>query len=459
MKIKNRLSLYFALLGSGVLLVVLSAIYVSFYSYIRSDFFSHLNDRANVAAQLYLKADEITPDSLSKVRNRYLKNLPGEVVRLYDSRNTAAFINDPKQHWRRSTIELVRRHKYLQYSDKENQVVGIYYKDNQGNFVILVSAQDFEGGRRLRDMLQTMIVVFIVVGALLYFISRLLATKALSPINDVVKQMQLIKATNLNMRVDEGNGRDEISELARNFNRLLAHLENAFELQKTYVTNASHELRTPITTIIGEVELALNKERGVEDNKQTLQVVLEESERLRDTVTGLMELAQVDMDYTAAELTPVRMDELLWEVHEFWTNKYGPGLLKINILSLPENEALLNVPANRQLMFIALNNLIGNAFKFSGQKKVTCNFYADEHLVSMQIIDSGIGIPNEDIDKVIKSFYRSHNARNFAGTGVGLYVTQKIIQLFNGSLSIQSTEGAGTTMTVDFLKGGQESAA
>jgi len=103
-------------------------------------------------------------------------------------------------------------------------------------------------------------------------------------------------------------------------------------------------------------------------------------------------------------------------------------------------------------MFIALNNLIGNAFKFSGQKTVTCNFYADEHLISMQIIDSGIGIPNEDIDKVIKSFYRSHNARNFVGTGVGLYVTQKIIQLFNGSLSIQSTEGAGTTMTVDFLR-------
>ena len=181
-------------------------------------------------------------------------------------------------------------------------------------------------------------------------------------------------------------------------------------------------------------------------------MILEESERLRDTVTGLMDLAQVDMDYTAAELTPVRMDELLWEVHEFWTNKYGPGLLKINILSLPENETLLNVPANRQLMFIALNNLIGNAFKFSGQKTVTCNFYADEDLISMQIIDSGIGIPNEDIDKVIKSFYRSHNARNFAGTGVGLYVTQKIIQLFNGSLSIQSTEGAGTTMTVDFLR-------
>jgi signal transduction histidine kinase len=438
-------------LGSGVLLVVLAAIYLSFYSFVRNDFFSHLNDRANVAAQLYLKADEISPDSLSRVRDRYLKSLPGEVIRLYDSRNTAAFIHDAGQHWDSKTIETVRRRKYLQYSDGDNQVVGIYYKDNQGNFVILASASDNDGMRRLDSMLQTMIVVFFIVGALLYFVSRLLATEALSPINDVVKQMQLINATNLNMRIGEGNGKDEISELARNFNRLLAHLENAFELQKTYVTNASHELRTPITTIIGEVELALSKERSNDDNKKTLQLVLEESERLRDTISGLMELAQVDMDYTVAELNAVRMDELLWEVHEFWTNKYGARLFKVNILNLPENEALLNIAANRQLMFIALNNLIGNAFKFSDQQAVTCNFYADETLIRLQIIDSGIGIPVADIDKVQRSFYRSDNARNFAGTGIGLYVTQKIVQLFNGTMTIHSAEGKGTTITIEFL--------
>ncbi|RKR80019.1 signal transduction histidine kinase [Mucilaginibacter gracilis] len=451
MKIKNRLSLYFALIGSGVLLVVLFSIYFSFYSFIRADFYTHLKDRADVAAQLYLEADEITPDSLSQVRKRYLKNLPGEVVRLYDSRNSAAFIPDVQQSWDNKTIEAVRKRGYLQYYNLNRQVVGIYYKDNQGNFVILVSATDIEGYHRLEIMLNTIIVLFFVVGAMLFLMSRWLAEKALSPINKVVDQMQLIKATNLNVRVDEGNGKDELSELARNFNRLLAHLENAFELQKTYVANASHELRTPITSIIGEVEFALSKERTLLENEKTLQLVLEESERLRDTISGLMELAQVDMDYTAAELTPVRMDELLWDIHEFWTNKYGFDSFKVNILNLPSDQSLLNIAANRQLMFIALNNLIGNAFKFSDQKTVTCNFYADQFLIRLQVIDSGIGIPDEDISKVLKSFYRSYNARNFAGTGIGLFVTQKIVQLFNGTLHIQSAEGSGTTITTEFL--------
>jgi signal transduction histidine kinase len=126
--------------------------------------------------------------------------------------------------------------------------------------------------------------------------------------------------------------------------------------------------------------------------------------------------------------------------------------LQVNIEHMPENELMLTIPANYQLLFIALNNLIGNAFKFSDQQPVKCNFYADESLIRMQIIDSGIGIPNEDIEKVFKSFYRGNNSHAFAGSGIGLYVTQKIIQLFKGTLVIDSVEGRGTCITVKFIR-------
>ncbi len=118
---------------------------------------------------------------------------------------------------------------------------------------------------------------------------------------------------------------------------------------------------------------------------------------------------------------------------------------------MPENEALLAIPANHQLLFIALNNLIGNAFKFSNQQPVRCNFYADETMIRMQIIDTGIGIPKDDLEKVFKSFYRGNNSYNFVGSGIGLYVTQKIIQLFKGTLNIESVEGQGTKIIVKFM--------
>ncbi|MBC7400025.1 MAG: HAMP domain-containing protein, partial [Mucilaginibacter sp.] len=321
MKIKDRLSLYFTLIGSGILLGVMVSLYISVYAIVHNDFYSHLNDRANIAAQVYLKADEISPDSLSQVRNRFFKNLHGEVTRIYDDRNSAAFIKDDEQYWQEKTIKNVRRYKHLEYANQNRQIVGNYYKDNQGNFVILVSAVDQTGKRQLDSILEAMLIVFLIVTITLFLVSRWLAQNTLSPIKSVVGQMQLIKSTNLHLRVDEGKGKDEITELASNFNRLLEHLENAFELQRTYVANASHELRTPITSIIGEVELALNKERSAVENKKTLQLVLEESERLRDTISGLMELAQVDMDYTIAQQSPIRMDELLWDVQAYWVNK------------------------------------------------------------------------------------------------------------------------------------------
>src|ERR1700741_3231824 len=93
-------------------------LYLSVYTIVRSHFYTQLKDRANIAAQLYLEADEIAPDSLSRIRNRFLKNLPGEVIRLYDSRNSAAFISDKHQYWDNQTIDAVRKHRYLQYSNK-----------------------------------------------------------------------------------------------------------------------------------------------------------------------------------------------------------------------------------------------------------------------------------------------------------------------------------------------------
>lgn len=133
--------------------------------------------------------------------------------------------------------------------------------------------------------------------------------------------MQRITVNELHVRVYESDGKDEITELARNFNRLLEHLYNAFELQQTFVTNASHELRTPVTSIMGEIEVGLNKERSAIEYRQLLMSVLSDAENLNDTISSLMELAQSDLEYTRAKLTPVMIDELIWELHHYWNNK------------------------------------------------------------------------------------------------------------------------------------------
>jgi signal transduction histidine kinase len=450
MKIKNRLALYFTLISVVILSIAFVTIFFTFSSFVKADFYERLISRADIAAQLYLEADEITPDSLNRVRSRYQKPFPGEVIRFYDDANLASFIKDRQQYWSGDVINNVRRQKQLKFTEGDRQTVGIYYKDNQGNFVILVSAPDTQGIKRIWDLVEILSIMIVCISASLFFIGRWYAKKALGPIDDIVKQMQLVRASNLNTRVNEGNGKDEISKLAQNFNRLLKHLENAFEVQQTFVTNASHELKTPVTSIIGEIEVALNKPRTAEEYRHVLSSVLAESENLNQTIAGLMELAQVDMNYTQAALSLVPMDELIWEINDYWNEKTG-GLFTVNIVRLPAEHEKLQLLANKALLAIALNNIIGNAFKFSQNKPVQCELYADEGSIVIKIIDAGIGIMPNELENVFKSFYRGSNVKDYQGNGIGLYVTSKIIYLFNGRIDVDSDIGS-TVVTIQFNK-------
>ncbi|CAN5228247.1 HAMP domain-containing sensor histidine kinase [soil metagenome] len=450
MKIKDRLSLYFTATSILVLLMVEIAICITFHSLNKADFYSRLVDRANVAAQLYLEADEISADSLNQVRERYLQKLPDEVVRLYDEGNAPSFIKDRNQFWSKGVIEQVRKRKELEFTEGKMQTVGIYYNDNQGNFVILVSAIDRQGIRRLSDLIEMMAILLVAVTIILFTISRWFAQKALQPMDKVIKQMRQVKAGNLSLRVDEGNGKDEISTLAKNFNRLLSHLEDAFELQQTFVLNASHELRTPITSIIGEIEITLQKLRTTDDYRQTLQSVLYDAERLNETITTLLELAQVEMNYTQPAFKQVAIDELIWELNDYWTEKKGKGLLNVSILNLPDDAEKLQINANKQLLTIAFNNIIGNAFKFSKDGQVQCTLFADNERIIISITDAGIGILPGELDKVLGSFYRGANVAGYAGNGIGLYVTGKIVDLFGGALTLNSVPDEGTTVIIEF---------
>ncbi|MVN21889.1 sensor histidine kinase [Mucilaginibacter arboris] len=450
MKIKNRLSLYFTLISSGVLLAVFIAIYLSFVVFFRDDFYLHLKERANVTARLYLEADEISTDSLNKVRILYLNELPGEVVRIYNSDNNAEFIQDKMQYWNAAIINQVRQKGYLQFVEGNRQAVGIYYKDNQGNFVILVSASDFEGLHRLKQMWEIMLFLFVSVGISLFFISRWFAQGALLPLDKVVKQMQRIKANNLNLRVKEDHNKDEISELARNFNQLLEHLENAFEMQKTYIANASHELRTPVTSIIGEIEVALYRPRSEAEYQLLLRSILHDSEKLKETISNLMELAQVDADYTIAQQSNVRIDDLVWELQQQWNKKYGKKMLDVSMLQLPEDEAHLTLSVNRQLLIIALNNIIGNAFKFSEDKPVQLTLLADDKRIQIQVKDQGIGVTEINRDQIFNPFFRGENAYGFLGSGIGLYIADKVVRLFKGNISFHSVASKGSVFTIEF---------
>jgi signal transduction histidine kinase len=452
MKIKTRLSLYFTLISCGALLLVLLGVYFAVFAYSKTDFINRLNDRVNVASKLYLKADEIGEDSLLQVQQQYLEKLPDEVIRVYDESNTSAFNTRNRIDWSKDIIEQVRKDGSVMYEEGPRQVIGRYYKDNQGNFVILASAVDENFNKRIIQLGKIATVFFVVFSVGLFFAGQWLAKNTLTPIQRIIGQMRQIRSSNLHLRIKENKNKDEIDELISNFNNLLERLENAFEMQRSFVSNASHELRTPVTSIMGEADVALERSRTQQEYERVLRSVSADAMHLQETITSLMELAQVDFNYTQAVLTPIRMDELLWELQEHWLNKKGAGMLNVTLTDMPEDENALVIQGNKPLLHIAINNIIDNAFKYSDNAPVTLAFQVYHLNIELKITDSGPGIQAKDQANIFKSFYRADSTRNVPGSGIGLYIAGKIIQLCNGTIKVVSDGISGSTFVLTFAK-------
>ena len=431
------------------MLVTMSLIYLLFSKITRNDFYTSLHERTEVAAQLYLEADEISATSLNKIKEKFINTLPGEVIQVYDSLNKVSFTRDTTQTWTDEVINKVRREKYLSYREKEKQVVGIYYEDNQGNFVILASATDIYGQQRKRQLLEIMAALFGVQTIIQFAASRWFAQRALFPIQKINAQVQKISATDLHLRLKTGTAKDELGILATNFNSLLERLEKSFDLQKMFVANASHELKTPVTNIIGEIEVALFKERTNDDYKENLLSVLAEAERLKAIITNFLLLANAEANGMAKLTEQVRLDELLWDIKEEFNAQDGVQL-QMQFSELPEDESRLCITGNRALLTLAVKNIILNAIKFSKGQPVLCSLHFTAHTAIISITDHGIGMEPADLKNIFEPFFRSPYAIEYPGHGVGLYITKKIIDLLGGQIEVTSEPGQGSIFNIIF---------
>jgi signal transduction histidine kinase len=453
MKIKTKLSLLFTLVITLMLIALNLYIYSLSKSFASSDFFSRLRQRVYAAANVYLEEDEVSKKKFQEFQVKFLEKLPDEVVRFYDIHNQPAFIEDSNQPaFPVSVIERTRKEKVYRNKDHGIYTYGIFYSDNQGDFVILISADDKSGDVKLKHLGSILILGFFLNLIVLYFIGGIFTKRMLTPISDIITHVNSITDTNLDLRLNEGNGKDELAELAITFNKMLERLGNSFKLQQNFVASASHELRTPLTSIIGNIEVLLSRQRSADEYKIVLNTVLEEAERLHKLSDGLLNIAQASSDIRTISMERLRIDELLEESIKSVQSQMPESKMDLYFENMPENSEELFVTGNRHLLSIAFENVIENANKFSDNKKVKICLDNSPAMIIISTTDSGIGIPEKDVEKIFQTFYRSENALSFNGSGVGLSLCEKIINLHRGLITIKSAVGQGTTITIMLKK-------
>jgi signal transduction histidine kinase len=338
----------------------------------------------------------------------------------------------------------------VRFSRGDFEVVGVPYIDQFNRFVVFTAAYDIYGVSKLRNLRIILIAVFFSSILIVLLMGWIYAGKALHPMSKVVDQVRNISVRNLHTRVDEGNQKDEIAQLAKTFNSMLSRLETAFSLQKMFVSNASHELRNPLTVISSQLEVTLLKERSVADYKQTLVSVLEDIKNLSQTLKRLLALAQISVEEARLKLSRHRIDDVLWQCRDELLRQHPHYQVKLDMSALPEDEEQLYLQLDEHMLKMACLNLMENACKFSSDQQVTVSLWADEHQVSVKFADKGMGIAPEDLPRIFEPFFRSSHATAIKGQGIGLSIVDRIIKLHSASLQIYSQLNEGTTIEVVF---------
>ena len=458
MTIRNRLTWLFVGVVAVLLLAVLTVVFLLQNSASQREFRQRLRDRAQVTSYIYLEKDEMRASAFRDFEKKYLQLLPNEILQVYDASGRVRFVaEDERVRLNDAQLARIILYKESYFKIGARQAIGIFYRDNQGDYVIVAAAENVYGQRRLRSLATIMAGIFVVSLVVIYLVGRIFAGRALAPIAALNDQVDRITAQDLHRRVDEPwrtSEKDDLRRLARTFNRLLGRLETSFEGQRTFVRNASHELRTPLTASIGELQVLLARERSAEVYREGATSVLSELQQLKQLINNLLDLAQADESVPLTE--EIRLDELLWEVREAVAPaQRGRVQVDLGDLSeLPDDPAVFELKGHRALLTRALGNLVDNALKYSGaEQRVTLSLrhVAGSGLV-VRVADTGQGIAEEDLTQVFQPFFRAASVRGVVGHGVGLPLAQRIVALHGGRLALRSELGHGTVAELTFAQ-------
>jgi heavy metal sensor kinase len=280
-----------------------------------------------------------------------------------------------------------------------------------------------------------------------YWISR----KALAPVDHLVHTVREISGASLSTRLPRLETGDELQRLSDTLNEMLDRLEQAFSRVTQFTADASHELRTPISLMRTEAELALRRARGEEEYRDSLSHILAEAERTTGLIEQLLALARADSGREIVQMTPVDLRPMLDGIVQVWRPVAAMRGLQFSTAL----EASGVVQGDETLLRRLIDVLLDNAFKYTTSPgAVQLRFEQSGEYVQISVQDSGLGIEVEEQSKIFERFYRVDKvrSRNQGGAGLGLAIAHWVVTQHHGQISVESRPGEGSTFRVRLPK-------
>ncbi|MCM3214387.1 ATP-binding protein [Niallia taxi] len=406
----------------------------------------------------YLKSDDKTiseteiKNSLATLEQLNTKN---QLIRVIDEDGNVliSHLNGDFPILEPDIVKEEKELKYVSVGEEQSLVYSypIKSKDFSGEIEIIRLLDSYKlVMKHLAFAMMLFAIAAILISAL---IGYLMSRELLKPLSIMTNTMKKIKSAGFKERMPVYPQKDEISELTTIFNHMMDRIELSFQAQKQFVEDASHELRTPISILEGHLSM-LNRwgKHNPEILEESLKASLDETEKLKKLVLTLLDLTRLDHNRIDQDnLSPEKVNTIIEGAVKDFQMLHSDFKFQVQLQS-----SQLNGIAEQHFQQV-LTILLDNAIKYSGaSKEISISTSKRDKLFILQISDKGIGIPDEEIDKVFDRFYRVDKARSRGqgGTGLGLAIAKKIVDYYQGSIQLDSRIGEGTTVTISLPENG-----
>ncbi|HWO97659.1 MAG TPA: HAMP domain-containing sensor histidine kinase [Bacillus sp. (in: firmicutes)] len=446
MKLRNKINLYTTVLFIILLLIMNVSIYLVFsHLMVTSELDRAEAETEKIAKGVSENVDRISPNDLLRA---YLP-IDGMIKILKEGQRKGIAITSETEHAlskRESSFFPGENSEIIAYHEKRYVFVSHPMIWMDGSVVNLQLTKSIEATDDMLAVLRIVLIAVTVIAMIPVFISSsILSNFIVRPIRSMIETMKEIQTSGQFKRLNlEGKSKDELVEMGETFNHMIDLLQTNFEKQEQFVSNASHELKTPLTVI--ESYASLLKRRGLERPdlfNESIEAIHSEAIRMREMTEQLLLLAK-HQEQWQIEKEIVPLAELMDEIAKVYKNAYQRT---VEVHSRENIEVFTDIQKVKQLLFIFLDN----ARKYS-DSLISVFIGKTDSETYIRIEDRGIGIPKDDLTKVFDRFYRVDKARSRkqGGSGLGLSMAKEIADAIDVRIELDSLEGRGTTVTLFF---------
>ncbi len=447
MKVQTRLSLFCSIVFGVIFAIVSLLIYGLYRNNATNTIYKNLEKNAHISALFYFEADELSQKDFEKIKIQFTELVADSYFQIYNAHNRIEY-GIQSSDISTATLEKIKSQKKLSFDTPLYFCYGTYYEDNQGNFIVIAKERKTMFESQMRLLLAILISSFVIGLIAIILLSKWVSRIAYSPFTHVISQIKNISTHNLDVQIALPNTKDELQDLIATFNDLLAKISETVVIQKNFANYVSHEFKTPLASILGNLEVFSLKDRKPEEYNQLSEKLVEQIHQLEEILNTLIVISNLRNDVETID--QIRIDELIWKIIHQIKDRYPWSKILVNIDILPEEEHLLAVNKNSTQLLMALFNLIENAVKYSQEKNVEIRLFKKDEKLCVSIADKGIGIPQNELKNINKPFYRADNANKIQGSGIGLSIALRILEKNQIEYQIESKINIGTTIFLWF---------